>query len=211
MRALEQPRILYRYFMVQDQHMYCICWCILKNENFCALILFKFSVGCEQRGGLQETPRVWEGNFRENGQPGTVQIWESCSISVADPGCLSRIRIFSIPDPGSKRLPDHGSAIRIKELRYFNPKQLFLSSRKYDPGSQSRIRILDPDLIYFYSSRIPGSKRHRIADPVRNTAFYLTSSVIFILKSIKLFRVSFRCGSFWSSWTAAWKTLWYKI
>jgi Sec7-like guanine-nucleotide exchange factor len=28
------------------------------------------------------------------------------SGSVADPGCLSRIRIFSIPDPGSKRFPD---------------------------------------------------------------------------------------------------------
>ncbi len=30
-----------------------------------------------------------------------------CGVcSVADPGCLSRIRIFSIPDPGSKRFPD---------------------------------------------------------------------------------------------------------
>ncbi len=31
------------------------------------------------------------------------------STSVADPGCLSRIRFFSIPD-------------HIKELKYFNPK-----------------------------------------------------------------------------------------
>jgi hypothetical protein len=40
-----------------------------------------------------------------------------------------RIRIFSIP-------------IRIKEFKYFNPKKLFQSSRKYDLGCSSRIRIL---------------------------------------------------------------------
>ncbi len=39
---------------------------------------------------------------------------------------------------------------------------MFLSSRKYDPGCSSRIRIPDPD---FYSSRIPESKIHRIPDP----------------------------------------------
>jgi hypothetical protein len=32
--------------------------------------------------------------------------------------------------------------IRIKEFKYFEPKNLFLSSRKYDPGCSSRIRIL---------------------------------------------------------------------
>jgi hypothetical protein len=33
------------------------------------------------------------------------------TASVADPGCLSRIRIFSNPDPGSrvKNIPDPGS------------------------------------------------------------------------------------------------------
>jgi hypothetical protein len=48
-----------------------------------------------------------------------------------------------------------GSRIRIKELKYFNPK-------KYDPGCSFRIRILS-----FYRSRIPdpGVKRHRIPDP----------------------------------------------
>ncbi len=60
----------------------------------------------------------------------------------------SRIRIFP-------------SRIRIKEFKYFNPKKLFLSSRKYDPCCSSRIQIL-----IFYPSRIPESKRHRI----RNTA-----------------------------------------
>jgi hypothetical protein len=37
--------------------------------------------------------------------------------SVADPGCLSRIRIFSIPDPGSEffpsRIPDLHQRIEV--------------------------------------------------------------------------------------------------
>jgi hypothetical protein len=42
--------------------------------------------------------------------------------SVADQGCFSRIRIFSIPDP----IFSHpGSTIRIKEFKYFNPKNCF--------------------------------------------------------------------------------------
>ncbi len=32
---------------------------------------------------------------------------------------------------------------------------MFLSSRKYDPKCSSRIQILDPDLDFFYPSRIP--------------------------------------------------------
>jgi hypothetical protein len=58
------------------------------------------------------------------------------------------------------------SRIRIKGFRYFNPKNVCLSSRKYGlPG----LFIPDPDLIFylsriliFYPSRIQGSKRHRI-------------------------------------------------
>jgi hypothetical protein len=73
----------------------------------------------------------------------------------------SRIRIFSIPDTGSdffpSQIPDPHQI-----FRYFNPKNWFLRSRKYDPGCSSRIRIL-----FFYPSkiRIQGSKRHRIPDP----------------------------------------------
>jgi hypothetical protein len=59
----------------------------------------------------------------------------------------SRIRLFSIPDPNCLY---PGSRIRIKEFKYFNPKKWFLSFRKYDPGSSSRIRMLT-----FYPSRIP--------------------------------------------------------
>jgi hypothetical protein len=61
--------------------------------------------------------------------------------------CGSRIRIFSIPDLGSRVKKILRSRIRIKE---FKPKNLFPSSRKYDPGCSSLIRIL-----IFYSSRIP--------------------------------------------------------
>ncbi len=56
-------------------------------------------------------------------------------VSVAVPGSLSRIQ-------GQK---DSGSS-----SKYFNQKKLFLSSRNYDPGCSSRIRIL-----IFCPSRIP--------------------------------------------------------
>jgi hypothetical protein len=94
-------------------------------------------------------------------------------ISVADPGCLSRIQIFSIPDPGSRifsipdpgfrifYIPDPGSA--SENLSILTQKKRFLSSRKYDPGCISRIRIQ-----IFYPSRLPDpgvKKRHRIPDP----------------------------------------------
>jgi hypothetical protein len=44
------------------------------------------------------------------------------SISVADPGCLSRIpiRLFSIPDPNCLH---PGSRILINVFKYFNPKK----------------------------------------------------------------------------------------
>ncbi len=77
--------------------------------------------------------------------------------SFADPGCLSRIRIFSIPDPGSWikifcildpwsriwifSIPDPGSRMCIKEFKYLKKKKWFLSSQKYDP----EFSILDPD------------------------------------------------------------------
>jgi hypothetical protein len=40
--------------------------------------------------------------------------------SVADPGCLSRTRIFFIPNPNF-----FPSRIRIKEFKYVNPKNCF--------------------------------------------------------------------------------------
>jgi hypothetical protein len=65
--------------------------------------------------------------------------------SVADPGCLSRIRIF----PSRMGQKDSGSRIP-QRIKYFQPKKLFLSSQKYDPGCSSRIRVL----IFFH----PGSR-----------------------------------------------------
>jgi hypothetical protein len=71
---------------------------------------------------------------------------------IPDPGSdffPSQIRLFSIPDPGSEqsqsRIPDPHQKILC-----FNPKKGFLSSRKYDPGCSSRIRML--------TSTHPGSR-----------------------------------------------------
>jgi hypothetical protein len=74
---------------------------------------------------------------------------------------VSRIRYVY---PGSEFFHPR-SRIRIKELKYFNPKKWFLSSRKYDPGFHpgSRIRIHS-----FYPSRIPGQKG--TGTRIRNTA-----------------------------------------
>jgi hypothetical protein len=97
-----------------------------------------------------------------------------CGTSVADPGCLSRIRIFSIPDPNCLHL---GSLILItpKNLSILTPKKAkkwFLSCKKYDPGCSSRIP--DPDAGFLpipdSGSRIQGSKRHPIPDPGSGSA-----------------------------------------
>ncbi len=63
--------------------------------------------------------------------------------SVANPGFVSRIRTFQSRIQGQK---DSGPRIRlrIKEFKYFLPKKLCLSSRKF---------------------RIPGSKRHQTPYP----------------------------------------------
>jgi hypothetical protein len=91
-------------------------------------------------------------------------------ISVADPGCLPGSKFFH---PGSRiqGQKDSGSRIRIriKEFMYFLPKNLFLSSQKYDQGCSSRIRISDTDL-GFYPSRIQGHKGTGSRIRNRNTA-----------------------------------------
>ncbi len=47
--------------------------------------------------------------------------------TVLDPGCLSRIRIFCIPDTGSevKKIPDPGSGSASKNLNICYPKNCF--------------------------------------------------------------------------------------
>jgi hypothetical protein len=67
----------------------------------------------------------------------------SVDHSGADPGCLSRIRIFYIPDPGYKVKNISGSriCIRIKEFRSLTQKIVSKLS-EIDPECSSRIRIL---------------------------------------------------------------------
>jgi hypothetical protein len=77
------------------------------------------------------------------------------------------------------------SWICITEFKYFNPKKLFLNSRKYDLGCSSRIRIR-----IFYPSRIPGSKRHiqnRTHDLGQEifSPFYMNGSLELILTPSK--------------------------
>jgi hypothetical protein len=64
--------------------------------------------------------------------------------------------------PGSEFFP---SRIRIKEFKYFYPKKWFLSSRKYDPGCSSRIRIL-----VLYPSQIPDPGIKKALDPGSGSA-----------------------------------------
>jgi hypothetical protein len=52
-----------------------------------------------------------------------VRIRAGPLASIADPGCLSRIQISSIPDPGSKRFPDLASA--SKNLSILTQKIVF--------------------------------------------------------------------------------------
>ncbi len=71
--------------------------------------------------------------------------------------------------PGSRIQDQKDSASRIRvhlqEFKYFWPKKLFLTSRKYDPGCSSRIRIL---IFTFPGSR--GQKGTGLG--IRNTAKY---------------------------------------
>jgi hypothetical protein len=71
----------------------------------------------------------------------------------------SRIRLFSIPGPGSELSPSRN---RIQEFKYFNPKKMVLSSRKYDPGCSSRIPDPDAD---FLPIPDPGVKKAPDPDP----------------------------------------------
>jgi hypothetical protein len=113
--------------------------------------------------------------------------------SVADPGCFSRI-----PDPNSSHpgswIPDPdpncfhpGSRIHIKEFKYFNPKNCFLSSRKYDPGCSSRIRIL-----IFYPTRIQGVKK--APDPGTGSATLLQAMTTLNSQAVTLARRQEKVG-----------------
>jgi hypothetical protein len=79
----------------------------------------------------------------------TTELTKNLS-SVADPGCLSRIRLFSSPNPN---FFNPGSRIRNREFMYFLPKTLSLSPQKPDlrclsrtPDLRSRIQITNPGI-----------------------------------------------------------------
>ncbi len=77
--------------------------------------------------------------------------------SVTDPGCLSRARVRIFPSRiKGQKYSGSRIQIRIKELKYFQPKILFPSSRKYDLGCSSRTP--DPDLDYLQIPD-PGAKK----------------------------------------------------
>ncbi len=95
----------------------------------------------------------------------------------ADPGCLSRVLDpnFFYPRSRIQVQKDSGSASTWKEFKYFIPKNLFLSSRKYDPGCSYRIRI--SWFFTYHGSWIQGSKCSRARIRIRNTAWKLAAKI----------------------------------
>ncbi len=100
---------------------------------------------CEQNNG-DECEHGGRHSHHFRGHSHRLNRYRYIYISVADPGCLSRIPdpTFFHPGPLIPYLNffHPGSRIHIKDFEYFNPKNCFLSSRKYDPVSSFRIRIL---------------------------------------------------------------------
>ncbi len=102
-------------------------------------------------------------------------IWISLSFTKLSEAVMQIRNVY----PGSEFFPSQIPGqkdpririrIRIKEFKYFNPK-LFLSSRKYDPGCSSRIRITDPDFD-FLPVLDPGSRGLKgTGSRIRNTAW----------------------------------------
>ncbi len=66
--------------------------------------------------------------------------------------CIAFNYVYILPSVEGQKDSRSRIRIRIIEFKYFNPKNLNLSSQKYDPGCSSRIRILG---FYRYPSRIP--------------------------------------------------------
>ncbi len=109
-------------------------------------------------------------SYKESNERLNCAVCDQCSV--ANPGCLSRIRLFF--HPGSEIFP---SRIRVKEFKYFIPKKRFPSASKYDPGCSSRIRIL-----VFYPSRIPDPGVKRVPDLGSGSATQVTILPKFTVK-----------------------------
>ncbi len=113
----------------------------------------------------------------------------------SDPGCLSRIRIFSIPDSGSKFFP---SRIRIfpfrmpdphQRISVFYPKNCFLSPgnmiRVVHPGSGSRGRkAKNPGSGSYLNTGQYLSLQSHLSERVLILAILVASILIKIFKTI---------------------------
>jgi hypothetical protein len=112
-------------------------------------------------------------------------------ISVADPGCLSRIPDPTFFHPGSELSP---SRIRIKEFKYFKPKKpkkWFLSSRKYDPGCSSWIPDPDAD---FLPIPDPGSRGQKATGSGSATLVLITITMFQLIVTLGMFVTTFVFG-----------------
>jgi hypothetical protein len=87
-----------------------------------------------------------------------------------------------IPDLGTEffpsRIPDQHQSNKV-----FEPKKLFLSSRKYDSGCSSWIPDQDPDFLPIPDPRSRGQKG--TGSRIRNTAPDLKSEIKIILFCLK--------------------------
>ncbi len=125
------------------------------------------------QGSILPTVHTRDKMEKRRGRP-DLHRWTHCCGSGMFPG--SDLFPSRIPDPNCHR---PGSRIRIEEFKYFNPKNRFLSSRKYDPGCSSRIPDPDAD---FLPIPDPGSRSQKGTGSrirIRNTGWIDIAYLIF--------------------------------
>jgi hypothetical protein len=116
-------------------------------------------------GTLQHTPQYYHRYQGTRGPPPSTLIGVWTYIRVGHGSLWPELRIRDVY-PGS-RILIFSSRILIKEYKYFKfyPKKWFPSSRKYDPGCSSRIRIPNPDLDFLLIPDPGVKKLHPIPYP----------------------------------------------
>ncbi len=114
----------------------------------CSLTVLRFSFHAERR--------VW--SCCQSPSPKVRCIVDDTYTTPSPWATWVSLTSHNVADPGPEIFPSRKPGSASKN-RHFKPPKWFLSSRKYDPGCSSRIRIR-----IFYPSRIQRSK-HRISDP----------------------------------------------